>query len=72
MNALAKTSAPASATSSSDQSARHFAGSDNASYEPHLVFDNVINPSASGKFLNGRRIAEYAKEICNVKQCPVK
>ena len=49
-----KISAPLLATSRSDELARllkqygcgpiHFAGTDNASYERHLVFDNVINP----------------------------
>ena len=49
-----KTNAPLTATNRSDELARllkqygcgpiHFAGTDNASYERHLVFDNVINP----------------------------
>jgi len=54
MNAPTKTSAAASATNSPDRLSRllkpygcggvHFAGSDNASYERHLIFDDVINP----------------------------
>ena len=54
MNAPTKTSAPASATNDSEKLSRllkpygcggiHFAGSDNASYERHLIFDDVINP----------------------------
>ncbi len=57
MNAPIKTSAPASVTNSADELARllkqydcgtiHFAGTDNASYERHLVFDNVINPDVA-------------------------
>src|SRR5271170_4689584 len=57
MNASTKTSDPAPATSSSDKLARllkpygcggiHFTGSDNASYERHLIFDNVINPDVA-------------------------
>src|SRR5271154_4316433 len=54
MSAPTKTNAPMSETSSSDKLSRllkpygcsgvHFAGSDNASYERHLIFDDVINP----------------------------
>jgi glycogen phosphorylase len=54
MNAPTKTSAPASATNNPDKLSRllkpygcigvHFAGSDNASYERHLIFDDAINP----------------------------
>src|SRR5277367_819768 len=57
MNVPTKTNAPATAASSSDKIARllkqygcgtlHFVGSDNASYERHLVFDNVINPATA-------------------------
>ena len=52
-----KTNAPLTATNSSDELARllkqygcgpiHFAGTDNASYERHLVFDNAINPAVA-------------------------
>src|SRR5271167_541694 len=57
MSAPTKTSATAAATSSSDKLARllkpygcggiHFVGSDNASYERHLIFDDVINPDVA-------------------------
>src|SRR5271170_5795486 len=57
MNVPTKTNAPATVASSSDKIARllkqygcgtiHFVGSDNASYERHLVFDNIINPATA-------------------------
>jgi starch phosphorylase len=59
MNAPTKTNAPVPATAS-EELARllkqygcgtiHFTGTDNASYERHLIFDNVINPAiATGR-----------------------
>ena len=42
----------------------HFAGTDEALYERHLLFD-------SGVDLSDRTIAEYAAEIWNVQPCPV-
>jgi starch phosphorylase len=32
---------------------------------------SILNVAASGKFSSDRTIAEYAKEIWNVKRCPV-
>src|SRR5271170_947364 len=56
MNSPTKTNGPVSATNSGEMARLlkqygcgtiHFAGSENASYERHLVFDNVINPAAA-------------------------
>jgi starch phosphorylase len=57
MNALTKISVSTSAGINSDKLSKplepygcggiHFAGSDNASYERHLIFDNVIKPSVA-------------------------
>src|ERR1700679_2841564 len=73
MSAPTKTSAPASVTSSSDELARllkqygcgtiHFAGSENASYERHLVFDNVINPAAACDRERFEAIANSVRDI---------
>ncbi|HEX9667024.1 MAG TPA: glycogen/starch/alpha-glucan phosphorylase [Thermodesulfobacteriota bacterium] len=62
---------------------KQLAGTDNAFYERHLVFDNVIDPTGAsprkavvnvagcGKFSRDRTIAEYAAGIWKVEPCPV-
>ena len=42
---------------------------DDALYERHLVFDNIV--AGSGKFSSDRTIAEYAASIWNAEPCPV-
>jgi len=73
MNPPAKTSAPASATSNPDKSARllkeydcdtiHFAGSDNASYERHLIFDNVIDPAVASDRERFEALAHAVRDV---------
>ncbi len=73
MNASTKTDAPARTTSSSDKLATllkqyncgtvHFAGSENASYERHLVFDNVINPAGASDRERFEAIANSVRDV---------
>ncbi|MGA2248165.1 MAG: glycogen/starch/alpha-glucan phosphorylase [Verrucomicrobiota bacterium] len=41
----------------------HFAGSDNASYERHLIFDNVINPAAAYDRERFEAVANSVRDI---------
>ncbi len=41
----------------------HFAGTDNASYERHLVFDNVINPAAASERKRFEAIAGSVRDV---------
>ena|SRR5271156_4212984 len=76
MNAPTKTNAPATATSSSDKIARllkqygcgtiHFAGSENASFERHQVFDNVINPAAACDRERFEAMANSVRDVCSI------
>jgi glycogen phosphorylase len=68
-----KTNAPLLATSSSDEIARllkqyacgpvHFAGTDNASYERHLLFDNVINPVVATERERFEAVARSVRDV---------
>ena len=68
-----KTNVPLLATSSSDELPRllkqygcgpiHFAGTDNASYERHLVFDNVINPVVATERERFEAVARSVRDV---------
>jgi starch phosphorylase len=41
----------------------HFAGTDNASYERHLVFDNVLNPATAGAREQFEAVANSVRDV---------
>ncbi len=73
MDAPTKANTLISVTSSSDKIATllkqyncgtvHFAGSENASYERHLVFDNVINPAAASIRERFEAVANSVRDV---------
>ncbi|HSY42340.1 MAG TPA: glycogen/starch/alpha-glucan phosphorylase, partial [Candidatus Acidoferrum sp.] len=72
MNTPGKTNAPESAAGSDEMAQLlkqygcgtiHFAGTDNASYERHLVFDNVINPAIANARKRFEAIAHSVRDV---------